>query len=170
MESGSSFIAKWAVLSLVHSYLEAGALENTLRIPQAPRIEIEAPTDITELQSPAEIDVRFGVDWTRWDGEPYTQNGTYLEDEGELQYVVMYSKDNGFSYQHCIDGSPATPGYRPGGALYLEPDRVVGDEVFTWAVPPNEFPEGSYLLRIECFREGAQVHYAWHQTRIYIQR
>lgn len=170
VESGSSFIAKWAVLSLVHSYLEAGALENTLRIPQAPRIEIEAPTDITELQSPAEIDVRFGVDWTRWDGEPYTQNGTYLEDEGELQYVVMYSKDNGFSYQHCIDGSPATPGYRPGGALYLEPDRVVGDEVFTWAVPPNEFPEGSYLLRIECFREGAQVHYAWHQTRIYIQR
>ena len=49
-------------------------------------------------------------------------------------------------------------------------DGVVGDETFSWDVPPTEFPEGSYLLRIECFREGAQVHYAWHQTRIYIQR
>lgn len=168
--SGSSFIAKWAVLSLVHSFLEAGEQSNTLRIQQTPRIEIDSPTDITELVAPSEIDVLFGVDWTRWDGQPYTLTGSYSEDEGELEYVLMYSNDNGLSYYYLIDDAPATPGVRPTNPLYIESDGVVGDETFTWSVPLTEFPEGSYLLRVECFRQGAQVHYAWHQTRIYIQR
>ncbi len=36
--------------------------------------------------------------------------------------------------------------------------------------PEVEFPEGSYLLRIDCYRQGAQVHYAFHKTKIFIQR
>ena len=170
VEAGTSFIARWSVLSLVHSFLEAGDTTNTLRIKQTPRVEIESPTDITELQQPAAIDVLFGVDWTRWDGESYTQTGAFGEDEGELEYVLMYSADNGASYRYLLDGGAATPGERPSNAAYLQPDVSAGDESFSWNVPAADFPQGSYLLRVDCFRQGAQVHYAWHQTRIYIQR
>ncbi|MFN3241810.1 MAG: hypothetical protein ACE37K_09895 [Planctomycetota bacterium] len=170
VESGTSFIAKWAVLSLVHSYLEAGDTGNTLRIKQMPRVEIESPTDITELNNPTDIDVLFGIDWVRWDGQPYTQTGTFAEDENEMEYVLMYSNDNGGSYYYMQDNALATPGERPSSAIHIESDNSAGDESYTWSVPVADFPEGSYLLRIECFRQGAQVHYAWHQTRIYIQR
>jgi len=170
VESGTSFIAKWAMLSLVHSFFEAGEMANSLRIQQTPRVEIESPTDITELQQPADIEVLFGVDWMRWDGESYTQTSSVTEDESELEYVLMYSDDNGANYYYLRDRTLAQPGQRPDNALYLEADLMAGDETFTWNVPSEEYPEGGYLLRIDCFREGAQVHYAWHQTRIYIQR
>ena len=170
VESGTSFIAKWAMLSLVHSFLEAGDTGNTLRIQQTPRVEIESPTDITEIQQPVDIEVLYGVDWVRWDGQEYTQTGAFSEDEGELEYVLMYSNDNGQNYYYLRDDSPAIPGERPAAALYRESDFHAGDETFTWNVPVADFPEGSYLLRVDCFRQGAQVHYAWHQTRIYIQR
>lgn len=170
VESGTSFIAKWAVLSLVHSYLEAGDTGNTLRIKQMPRVEIESPTDITELSNPSDIDILFGIDWTRWDGQPYTQTGTFAEDESELEYVLMYSNDNGVNYYYVQDNALATPGERPTNSMHIESDNAAGDESYEWSVPVEDFPEGSYLLRIECFRQGAQVHYAWHQNRIYIQR
>ena len=82
----------------------------------------------------------------------------------------MYSADNGASYRYLLDGGAATPGERPSNAAYLQPDVSAGDESFSWNVPAADFPQGSYLLRVDCFRQGAQVHYAWHQTRIYIQR
>src|SRR5690606_29309837 len=93
--SGTTFIAKWAVLSLAHSFFEAGDSSNTLRIPQLARVEITSPTDITELNNPTDIDVLYGTSWTRWDGLPYTQTGTFVEDESQLEYAITYSNDNG---------------------------------------------------------------------------
>ena len=170
VESGTTFIAKFAVLSLVHSFLEAGETSNTLRIQQLPRLEIDSPTDITELNDPTDIDVQYGVDWTRWDGEPYTTSGTYTEDESQLEYVLMWSPDNGTTWLHMQDNSDAEPGVRPDDSLVIESDLAVGDETYTWATPSDDFPEGSYLIRIDCYRQGAQVHYAWHQNKIFIQR
>jgi len=170
VESGTTFIAKFAVLSLVHSFLEAGDTGNTLRIQQLPRLEIDSPTDITELNDPSSIDVRYGVDWTRWDGEAYTTSGAYSESESELEYVLMYSPDNGTSWRHMQDDSMATPGERPSDNLVIESDGGAGDETYTWAVPSATFVEGSYLIRIDCYRQGAQVHYSWHQNKIFIQR
>jgi hypothetical protein len=169
VDSGTTFIAKWAVLSLVHSFFEAGSTTNTLRIQQLPRVEIESPTDITELNSPDEIDIQFDAAWTRWDGLPYTATGTFSEDESQLEYVVMYSNDGGAQWYHVQDDSLATPGQRPDSA-YLVPDTAVGAETYTWSVPSGQFPEGSYLLRIDCYRQGAQVHYSFHKTKIFIQR
>jgi hypothetical protein len=170
VDSGSTFIAKYAVLSLVHSFFEAGSTTNTHRIPQLPRIEIQSPTDITELDDPTTIEVRYGVEWRRWDLQPYAQSGTYAEDELQLQYVIMYSRDNGVTWQHVQDGSTATPGVRPTNAAHLVADAGAGVETYDWSVPSLTFPEGSYLLRIDCYRQGAQVHYAFHQNKIYIQR
>src|SRR5690606_6204145 len=121
VDNGTTFIAKFSVLSLVHSFFEAGSTTNTLRIPQPPRLEIEAPTDITELLDPATIDVQFGVDWTRWDGSPYTATGTFSEDELQLEYVLMYSNDGGSTWRYMQDDTIATPGERP-SSTYLVAD------------------------------------------------
>jgi hypothetical protein len=37
-------------------------------------------------------------------------------------------------------------------------------------VPAGQFPEGSYLLRIDCFRLGAQVHFSYHKAKFFIKR
>tara|TARA_R110002072_G_scaffold4174_1_gene29387 strand:+ start:95099 stop:98599 length:3501 start_codon:yes stop_codon:yes gene_type:complete len=168
--SGTTFIAKWAVLSLAHSFFEAGDTSNTLRIPQLARVEIASPTDITELNDPSQIDVLFGTSWTRWDGLPYTQTGTFVEDESLLEYAIMYSNDNGATWRFVQDDTITTIGEPPANSMYLESDTGVGDETYTWDTPAGSFPEGSYLLRVECYRDGAQVHYAWHQSKIFIQR
>jgi hypothetical protein len=170
VQSGTTFIAKFAVLSLAHSFFEAGSTTNTLRIPQLPRVEIESPTDITELNDPTDIVVQYDVDWTRWDGEPYSLTGTFVEDESLLEYVLMYSPDNGTTWLYLQDDAPATPGERPANAFHIVADAGLGAESYTWPVPSGSFPEGSYLLRIDCFRQGAQVHYSWHQNKIFIQR
>ncbi len=170
VESGTTFIAKWAVLSLAHSFFEAGDTANTLRIPQLARVEIQSPTDITELNDPSEIEVLFSTAWTRWDGLPYTQTGTFTEDESLLEYRILYSRDNGTTWLHVQDDSPAAIGERPTDPLHLESDLGLGDETYTWDTPVADFPEASYLLRVECYRLGAQVHYSRHQNKIFIQR
>jgi hypothetical protein len=170
VESGTTFIAKWAVLSLAHSFFEAGDTANTLRIPQLARVEIQSPTDITELNDPSEIEVLFSTAWTRWDGLPYTQTGTFTEDESLLEYRILYSRDSGTTWLHVQDDSPAAIGERPTDPLHLESDLGLGDETYTWDTPVADFPEASYLLRVECYRLGAQVHYSRHQNKIFIQR
>jgi hypothetical protein len=138
-------------------------------VPQLPRIEIQQPTDITELLDPAAITVQWGTTWRRWDGQPYAATGVFAEDELDLRYVLMYSPDNGDTFYHVQDDSRATPGMPPALA-YQRMDAGAGAETYNWTVPVAQFPEGSYVLRIDCFRNGAQVHYAYHQTKIYIQR
>jgi hypothetical protein len=170
VSSGTTFIAKWAVLSLAHSFFEVGDISNTLRIPQLARVEIESPTEITELNNPEEITVLFTTEWTRWDGLPYTETGTFSEDESLLNYQILYSRDNGTSWLHVQDNSPAKIGELSTDPLHIEADTGLGDETYTWDTPVDDFPESSYLLRIECYRENAQVHYSWHQNKIYIQR
>ena len=99
----------------------------------------------------------------------FAATGTFNEAESQLEYALMYSNDGGATWFHCQDDTVATPGTRPDSA-YLEPDSSVGAETYNWSVPLATFPEGSYLLRIDCFRQGAQVHYSFHKTKIFIQR
>ena len=150
--------------------LPGGDVSNPHRIRQTARVELQSPTDITELANPAIIEVQWGTSWTRWDGEPYTASGTFVEDEMMLRYVLMYSADNGSTYRYVQDGSIATPGALPTNGTYIISDTGSGDETYDWSVPSATFPEATYLLRVECYRAGAQSHYAWHTNRIFIQR
>ncbi|MCA8951572.1 MAG: hypothetical protein KDE27_18845 [Planctomycetes bacterium] len=170
VDTGTSYIAKWSLLTLVHSFFEAGDTANSLRIQQLPRVELEWPNDISELNDPASIAIQYDIDWSRWDGLPYTQSGTFAENESLLEYVLMYSPDGGDTWLYMQDDSPASPGYRPANTLYVVPDLTLGQETFNWPVPSASFPQGSYLLRIDCFRQGALVHYSYHRTKIFIQR
>lgn len=170
VDNGTTFISKFSVLSLVHSFFEAGSTTNTLRIPQLPRLQIESPTDITELDDPSAITIQYSTAWKRWDGLQYAQSGNYTESEALLRYVIMYSNDNGTTWRHISDDAEATLGQLPTNPAYVVADSAIGNETRAWSVPSSSFPEGSYLLRIDCYRQGASVHYSFHQTKIFIQR
>ncbi|MFY9345453.1 MAG: hypothetical protein WAT39_23385, partial [Planctomycetota bacterium] len=170
VDNGTTFIAKYSLLTLIHSFFEAGSTTNTLRVDLPPRLEITSPTAITELDNPAAITIQFATAWTRWDNLPYTGTGTFSGAESQLQYVIQYSRDAGQTWLYVQDDSPATPGVRPTSSFYLVNDATTGAEEFDWSVPADDFPEGTYQLRIDCYRSGASVHYSYHQTRLFIQR
>ena len=170
--SGSSFIAKYSVLTMVQSFLEGADPTFSNRIPQLPRVEITSPTEITELTQPTQVDIGYDVTWRRWDDQTYTSATPvgYSEDENNLDYVVMYSRDNGATWLICNRDVVVTPGELPADPLLIQPDSAIGPEVVRWAVPEASFPQGTYLVRVECYRRGLRLHYAQHQVRVFIQR
>ena len=179
-ETGSAFISKYSLLTLIHSYF-AGGLAGPNRIPQVPRIEIKQPTILTELPNPASISVQWKTQWTRWDEKPYTHSYPdpfTLESDASLLYVLMYSVDGGDVWRNMRDGSVAVLGELPRDAATGAPDmaRVLsdvntgGDEAWVWNTPAASFPAGSYLIRIETYRATEPLHYAQHMEKIYVDR
>ena len=182
-ESGSAFIARFSMLSLIHTFFAAG-LNSPNRIKQLPRVEIKHPRLETELQNPTSIPVRWATEWKRWDGQKYTESfpDSFTEDETTLVHVPMYSKDGGKNWLHMKDDSPATLGIMPWNSGTGSPDatKVVldtnqgaggaGDEIFTWVTPAANFPQASYLIRVETYRSGEQLHYSQHVEKIYVNR
>jgi hypothetical protein len=83
----------------------------------------------------------------------------------------MYSRDNGTTWLHTVDNSLADPGVKPSSSTYLYPDAGAGAESVSWDVSdPDAFPEGSYLIRVEAYRQNQSLHYSQHQVKIYIAR
>jgi hypothetical protein len=39
-----------------------------------------------------------------------------------------------------------------------------------WDLPRSHYPESVYLVRVEAYRAGQQLHYAQHIQRFYIDR
>jgi hypothetical protein len=171
-ESGSSFIARFAMLTLIHGFLSAGdpALPAPIGLP--PRLVITSPTAITEILNPSTISVTWHTEWRRWDGIKYTSTfpAGYAPSEAGLQYVLMYSTNNGATWRHMQDDSVATPGVLPAAGLRVNDTVTPGDESYSWSTPAGSFPIGTYLIRIEAYRTGAQLHYSYHQERIYLNR
>ncbi len=172
VESGSAFIAKYSVLSLLHAFLEAGNPTLPAPITPPPRVEIVEPTDITELDDPSSIKVIWRTSWRRWDGGKYTGSypDDYAGDEADLVYRLSYSRDGGKTWRHCQDDSPAVLGVRPASPSLLLDDGGPGEESFDWPVPAARFPEGSYLVRVEAFRRGTNLHFSYHQTKFFLNR
>ncbi|MCA8943901.1 MAG: hypothetical protein KDB80_15160 [Planctomycetes bacterium] len=169
---GTSFIAKYCLLSMYQSFFETGDTGMTYRIKQPARVEILSPTEISEINNPTSIDIQFSAEWTRWDGQPYTgsTSGSFAEAEGELEYVIMYSPDIGTTWRYIQNDAVAVPGTKPTDASVIVADAGAGDETVNWSVPAGSFPEGSYLIRVECYRQNQALHYSQHQSKIYIER
>ena len=81
----------------------------------------------------------------------------------------MYSKDSGRAWQHVRDDSTATPGVKP-SATYVRSDGGLGQESYVWSVPATAFPQGTYILRVEAYRDNQELHYAQHQMYFFIDR
>ena len=171
-ETGSSFLAKWCLLSLFQSYFELGDSALSLRIPQPPRVEIVSPTEISEIFNPTTIDLTFDVEWLRWDRLPYTRTtpASFAEDESMIDYVIYYSPDNGATWRHIQDDELAVIGEKPTDTSYILADAGTGPDVYAWNTPRSGFPDGSYVLRIEAYRRDMALHYSVHQMKIYIER
>jgi hypothetical protein len=92
------------------------------------------------------------------------------EAESKLVYAVLYSRDGGRTWLHLLDDSPATLGVRPEVPGLLIPDKQIGPETYTWPTPEVDVPGGSYLIRIEAYRTGEELHFAHHTEKIYIER
>jgi hypothetical protein len=179
LESGSAFIARYALLSLLHGFLAAGDPAAPQRIAQLPRVEILHPTLVTDLDDPETVTVRWRTTWTRWDGLAYTAAypPTYAGATADLLYVPMVSRDGGTTWASMLDGEPLEPDRLP----RLEdgtPDPAKtrgdlvpgGDEVVAWATPAASYPEGSYLIRVEVWRGGEALHHALHVEKVYVYR
>jgi hypothetical protein len=173
-ETGSAFIAKYSLLSLIHSFFEAGreTLSPEARFNQLPRVLIRSPTNVTSLDDPSSLEIKWDVNWTRWDGQKYADSmgNDFAQDESGLEYVLMYSPDNGANWLHMADDSAATPGTKPTDSAYLFSDKGDGQEVWDWYTDSKVFTEGSYLIRIDTYRTGEILHYAQHSEKIYIDR
>ncbi len=193
VETGSAFIATFSSLTLIHTFLSAGLPGTPSRVMQLPQLVIDSPNDATELRNPAVIQVMWGTHWARWDGKPYTPG--YLNDPGRpdplfgdprytvaeipetdvnLRYALLYSADNGQSWQHMIDNSPATPG-SPTAALLRADLNPGAGEWYDWdVVGGSPLVEASYLIRVEAYREFGpnqfSPHYAFHQQKIFVDR
>ena len=178
-ESGSAFIARYSMLSLIHSFFGSGVPGSLNRVSQVPRLEIKSPTLITELEDPTSIEVRWGIEWTRWDGNKYTDSypDDFTQSEADLTYVPMYSTNGGQNWVSMLDGQPVTPGevpwiegLGPDPAQTRQDSNSGGDETLTWPTPAGTFGQGSYLIRIEAFRNSEALHYTQHMEKIYVNR
>ena len=177
--SGSAFLSRYAMVSLIHGFLAAGAPGLANRVAQVPQVFLTYPTLTTELLDPASIPVRWERQWKRWDGRAYTAAypSTFTEPSSDLRYVLLYSSDGGTNWRNALDDSAAEPGRLPwvvgtgpDPARTLPTRSADGHESWTWPLPPDRFPDGPYLLRVEAYRAAEPLHYAWHQERFHVDR
>ena len=167
-------MAYWSLLSLVHSFFESGrynaANSYANHIEQVPRIVITSPDYTTNLSNPSSITIGWTRSWLRWDGDPYSSsfpNG-YSESTA-LSYTVMYSADNGSTWKYMQNDSAATPGVRPSSSAVLI-STVSATPTYSWSTPSSTIPQGTYLIRVECYRDSIPLHYSYHQYRAFIRR
>jgi len=151
--TGSAFISRYSLLTLVHSFFAAG-VAGTGRIHQLPRLQITSPTIITEINQPASIAVTWKTEWKRWDALPYTTAyaAGFTEVESDLVYVPSTRRQ-----RHDVEEHEDRPGRGPGrrpvdhgrrsGPTRTVTDAAVGNETFNWSTPTAKIPEGSYLVR-----------------------
>ncbi|MHC4811494.1 MAG: hypothetical protein ACYTFN_00260, partial [Planctomycetota bacterium] len=169
---GTGTLAKYSMLTLIHSYFESGDTSLANRIQMMPRVELVSPTEITEVVNPLTIDLTFDIQWQRWDGLKYTEStpDTFAEADGDIDYFLMYSKDNGQTWLSVLDDSVVEPNVRPTNDALLLSDFTAGPEVYVWPTPSATFPAGSYFVRVEAYRRDQTLHYSYHQRKIFVDR
>ncbi len=178
-EAGTSLLARYSLVSLLHGYFASGVPGTPNRPRQLPRVALTFPTWVSEITSPASIRIEWSAEWKRWDGQSYTAAYPegFAEDEADLVYVLYYSRDNGKTWANLLTDEPAEPGVLPWvEGVGPDPARTradqtpAGDEAWVWETPASRFPEGTYLLRVDAFRRSEALHYSQHMEKIYVNR
>jgi prepilin-type N-terminal cleavage/methylation domain-containing protein len=169
-QSGVAFIARWSFLSLVQSFMNAGltkvgGVTDPARIRELPRVVIATPNDSIDLNDPASVSITWNLEWKRWDGIAYTPSyPANFKEDASVKFALLYSRDNGKTWRYIQDESAATPGVWPADPLLMTASA------YTWNVPAGSFPKGNYVIRVEAYRDGIPLHYAFHQYRAFIKR
>ena len=55
------------------------------------------------------IAIEVDTEWRRWDGMKYTDStsGSFTLSRTEIEYIPMYSPDNGLTWKHMVEGLQA---------------------------------------------------------------
>jgi Tfp pilus assembly protein PilV len=166
---GTNLMARFSVISVLHGFFEGG-LSTTNRVVQMPRIWITEPDPSDLLENPGNIDIKWSTDWKKWNGEKYTSSYADSFSETEtLSFFVIYSDDGGSTWKYVLDGSSATLGEIPrdaNGVVIATLKSSGGQE--GWST--GSLPQGTYFIRVECYRDNYNLHYSYHQSQIYIKR
>ncbi len=167
---GSAQIGKLALTNVLRGFMTLGLAfpAATAAVPQIPLVSISSPAITDEFNAPTTINVVWSSTWTRWDSLPYTAAYATVTYSGpSLTYNLKYSP-NGGSNWYFIDSS--------GNATLVAAKTGVPNSAYnvtpplTWQVPAATFPQGNYLLMVEAYRSGRNLHYAYHQRRVFIRR
>lgn len=159
---GSAQIAKYTIMAMLKTFLDCGLYSGQDHIVQVPRVSFVKPTITDSYDNVSNIAIEWQYKWKRWDNEKYSSEyaDTFSESE-PLEFSLMYSSDQGRSWQYCSDNTPATAAQRKSG-------YTTTSTTFTWNV--SLFPRGSYILRIECYRKNILLHYSYDQIQIYLNK
>ena len=154
-----------------------------MHVRQVPRVVITDPNPDTDLKQKNSITIAWDTTWKRWDGRTYTVDPAFATwfETLTMKYAVLYSPSNGnpdpknanpTGWFYISDNTPATLGVKPNAAHWIS-QAIAGattSNSVTWSTPPATFPQGSYLIRVEGYREGWALHYSFHQYRAFFQR
>jgi len=177
---GAQSLSRLAQAATLQGFLEGGDKaipgQFTGRIVPLPRLEVTGP-DPNLIHSANSLNVEFKVEWSRWDQRKYTPS--YPDDWYDttpLNFNAVYSSDNGRTWFHANTGTPVAP---ENIGIYNPDEQVVTGGPFTmsgpsdtWNFPWNiaGFPDGSYILKVEAYRDGFDVGHSYHQIYITVKR
>jgi hypothetical protein len=159
---GAVQISRLAMQGILHQFLVSGEPTVAIgRIVQVPLLSISAPLSGQEFINPVTMSIQWLISWKRWDGEKYTS--AYADGFSEAEpivYNIKYSSNNGISWKFVQDGSSAIPGEKDSGYYCSSP--------YSWDV--SSLSGGTYMIRVEGYRQNLPLHYTYQLIRLYISR
>lgn len=161
---GATEIGKVSMVSLMRSFLSLGApATGAGRIEPQPLVVITSPTATDDFDATvANVSVTWAPQWTRWDGQPYTEAYVGITST-TVRYNVKLSPDGGTTWTHLVSGAPATKDVYDPVQISTSP--------LTWpigALPSGEFYQ--YILRVEGYSPTRELHHSYHDRRVYIRK
>jgi prepilin-type N-terminal cleavage/methylation domain-containing protein len=194
--SGTAFISRWSMLTLIQSFLRGGLYGITgsdpgpKHIQQLSRVQITQPSDTMDLQllnDPDNLELQWKAEWKRWNGKKYIEGAPpvgypddFAEDTSDITFFVMYNNNelDALSWKYMQDDSTATPGVRAPAALGIAAPLPLKDPTdpndpytYDWNLSDKaKFGQGNYIVRVEAYRDGLPLHYSYHQYRVFIRR
>jgi hypothetical protein len=160
---GTSDMGKSVLISMLQAFIDGGMYSGQDQISQVPLTSISNPTNASAFPNPSSISTEWSSSWVGWDGNPYTSDypNPYTTDpeNGKLLYSLKYSNDSGQTWKYCSDNTPTSLGAR-------DASHTSSSTSYSW--PVSGFPKGTYLLRVECYRQDLILHYAYDQIQIQI--
>jgi hypothetical protein len=156
------------VLSMMRAFMTGGQPSISANpIRQLPLVSISSPNATDELSNPSTINVVWSSSWTRWDSQKYTDG--YPNNYSSTQPVsfnVKYSSTNARTWSFVQDNAAATAGILDSSAAH-----AISTTSYIWNVSfSTQFPKGTYILRVEGYRDGLPLHYSYQQRRLYFKR
>ena len=157
---GAAQISRQALQGILHQFLVAGEpTVTTGRIVQLPLASLSAPSSGEEFDvGDTEVNIQWSNVWKRWDEQKYTT--AYADGFAEIEpiiYNLKYSNDNGSHWYFMGDDVPTSAGAKDLTHSYTTP--------YVWDISAKD--QGTYLIRLEAYRQTLPLHYNYHQLRVY---